>query len=116
LSCPPTSYIVNETLDQIIVKATYPDIKLDILIRYGLDVEADSRDGSDGLIEFELVQYRYWSAGIGRDEIRVSCGRSDGTSIEPKKQGLKRCAKWGRSMREAVEGEARGTSSNPFHQ
>jgi hypothetical protein len=75
LSCPPTSYIVNETLDQIIVKGTYPDIKLDILIRHGLDIEADSRDSSDGLIEFELVQYRYWSAGVGQDEIKESCSR-----------------------------------------
>jgi hypothetical protein len=39
-------------------KGAYPDIEFDILIRNGLDVEADCRDGSDGLVELELVQYR----------------------------------------------------------
>lgn len=34
---------------------THPDIEFDILIRHGLDVEPDCGDGSDGLVELELV-------------------------------------------------------------
>jgi hypothetical protein len=37
------------------VNSTHPDIEFNILVCHGLNVEADRRDGSDGLIELELI-------------------------------------------------------------
>ena len=42
----------------LILPTNIPNVELDILIRDGLDVEPDSRDGSDVLVEFEFVQDR----------------------------------------------------------
>lgn len=36
--------------------ATHPDVELYILVCHGLNVEADGRDGGDGLVELELVE------------------------------------------------------------
>lgn len=39
----------------LILPSHVPNVELDILIRDGLDVEADSRDGGDVGVELELV-------------------------------------------------------------
>lgn len=38
------------------MRRTHPDVKLDVLVRDGLYVEADCRDGRDALVELELIQ------------------------------------------------------------
>lgn len=40
-------------------QGTYPNIEFNVFIRYCLDVESDCGDCSDGLVEFEFIQYRY---------------------------------------------------------
>jgi len=40
-------------------RRTYPNIELNVFIRYCFDIESDCGDCSDGLVEFEFIQYRY---------------------------------------------------------
>ena len=43
----------------LILPSHIPNIKFDVLIGDGLDVEADSRNGSDVGVELQLVEDRY---------------------------------------------------------
>ena len=43
----------------LILPSHIPDIELDIFIRDGLDVEANSRNGSDVGVELQLVEDCY---------------------------------------------------------
>ena len=51
----------------LILPSHVPNIELDILIRDGLDVEADGGDGSDVGVELELVEdgCRSFSVSLG---------------------------------------------------
>lgn len=40
----------------LVLSTNIPDVKLDILVCDGFDVEANGRNGSDVLIELELVE------------------------------------------------------------
>jgi hypothetical protein len=40
----------------LVLAADVPDVELGVLVGDGLDVEADRGDGSDVLVEFELVE------------------------------------------------------------
>jgi hypothetical protein len=40
----------------LILPAHIPNVKLDVLVCYGLHVEANSRNGGDILVEFQLVE------------------------------------------------------------
>lgn len=52
----------------LILSSHIPDIKFDILVRDGLDVEANGRDSCDVGIELQLVEdcYRSESVGLAR--------------------------------------------------
>jgi hypothetical protein len=39
---------------------TDPNVEFDVLVRDGLDVEADCWDGGDGLVQLELVEDSWW--------------------------------------------------------
>lgn len=40
----------------LILSANIPDVELDVLVCDGFDVEADGRNGSDVLVQLELVE------------------------------------------------------------
>jgi hypothetical protein len=40
----------------LVLAADVPDVEFCVLVRDGLDVEADGRDGGDVLVELELVE------------------------------------------------------------
>ena len=40
----------------LVLPSHIPNIELDVLVRHGLDVEADSRNGSDVRVELQLVE------------------------------------------------------------
>lgn len=40
----------------LVLTADVPDIKLDVFVRYSLDVEPYGRDGRNRLVEFEFVK------------------------------------------------------------
>ena len=40
----------------LVLSTDVPDVELDVLVGYGLDVEADSRDRGDVLVELEFVE------------------------------------------------------------
>ena len=42
----------------LVLSSHVPDVEFDILVGDGLDVEADGRNGSDVLVELELVKDR----------------------------------------------------------
>ena len=42
----------------LVLPAHVPNVKLDVLVRYRLDVEADSRNRGHVLVEFQFVQNR----------------------------------------------------------
>ena len=48
----------------LVLSSDVPNVELHILVRHSLDVEAHGGDGSDGLIEFEFIQDRYWRVSI----------------------------------------------------
>jgi hypothetical protein len=48
----------------LILSSHIPHIKLDILIRHRLNVEAHCRNGSDVLVQLQLVQYRCLASSI----------------------------------------------------
>lgn len=48
----------------LVLTTDVPDIKLDVLVGDGLDVEADGGDGGDVLAELELVEDGGLASGI----------------------------------------------------
>lgn len=48
----------------LVLAADVPDVKLDVLVGDGLDVEADGGDGSDVLAELELVEDGRLAGGV----------------------------------------------------
>jgi hypothetical protein len=48
----------------LVLAADVPDVELDILHRHRLDVEADRRDGRDGMGELERVEDRRLAGGV----------------------------------------------------
>jgi len=58
-------------------EGTYPNIEFNIFIRHCLNVESDCWDGGHRLIEFEFIQYRWWSGSYIWEDLgegRGSCG------------------------------------------
>ena len=51
-----TREVVPPKRPNLILPSHIPNVKLDILIGDGLDIEADSRDGSDVGVELQLVE------------------------------------------------------------
>lgn len=51
----------------LILSSHIPNVEFDVLIRDSLDVEADSRDGSDVGVKLQLVEdcYRPFSVSLG---------------------------------------------------
>lgn len=54
-----TREVMSPKRSNLILPSHIPDIELDILIRDGLDVEANSRNGSDVGVELQLVEDCY---------------------------------------------------------
>lgn len=48
----------------LVLTSHIPNIKLDVLIRDGLDVEANGRDGGDVGVELQLVEDRYAALSV----------------------------------------------------
>lgn len=51
----------------LILPSHIPNVELDVLIRDGLDVEANSGNGSDVGVEFKLVKDCYRPASVSLD-------------------------------------------------
>ena len=67
----------------LVLPSHIPNIEFDILVRDGLDVEADSRDGSDVGVELELVEDGYGRFAISLGFAQAPgcrCGRVTGGS------------------------------------
>ena len=65
----------------LVLPSHIPNIELNILIRDGLDVEADSRDGSDVGVELELVEDGYgamYNQSVLAQAPGCRCGRVTG--------------------------------------
>ena len=50
--------VVSPQRTNLVLPAHVPNVKLDVLVRYRLDVEADSRNRGHVLVEFQFVQNR----------------------------------------------------------
>ena len=59
----PTREVVPPKRPYLILTTHIPDVELNILVCNGLDVEADSWDGRDVLVQFELVEDRWYGDG-----------------------------------------------------
>lgn len=51
-----TREVVSPQRSDLVLAADVPDVELGVLVRDGLDVEADGGDGGDVLVELELVE------------------------------------------------------------
>ena len=56
----PTREVVPPKRPYLILTTHIPDVEFNILVRNGLDVEADCWDGRDVLVQFELVEDRWY--------------------------------------------------------
>lgn len=59
-----TAEVMPPQRSNLVLATNIPDVKLDVLVRDSLDVEADSRDGGDVLAELELVEDSCLSGGV----------------------------------------------------